>query len=206
MAKLVVPHFGIALKLPRPVPALIIAATNIVDAMTANSKTFPSPVPALSVVLAHIADLATKEATAQRRMPGSVPDRNTAVKLVVVDLKSLRGGVELVANADPENAASIAKAAGMNLRKHTLPAKSDLAVKRLASGEVKVVAKATQGGKAYEWQYSLDGKAWTDLPSSTQAHTTVKGLQVGALTHFRHRPVTKTGVPDWGQSISVVVT
>ena len=206
MAKPVTPHISIVLKLPKPVPAYIIAATNIVDAMTANPKTFPAPSPALATVSTHIADLATKESAAKSRASGATADRDAAVKVLLVDLKSLRAYVETIANGDPGNAASIAKDAGMSVRARTTHPKSDLAVKHVATGEVKVVAKAIKGGKAHDWQYSLDGKTWTDVPSSLQGNTTIKGLQVGVLTYFRHRVITKIGVQDWGQPISAVVT
>ncbi len=176
MAKPVTQRFSIVLKLPKPVPALIVAATNIVDALTANAKTFPSPIPALAIVLAHIADLSKKESAVKTRASGTVPDRDTAAKLLIGDLKSLRAGVETTVNADPANAESIAKDAGMSVRKHTHPAKSDLAVKHVASGEVKVVAKVVKGDRSHEWQYSLDGKTWADVPTSAQASTTIKGL------------------------------
>jgi hypothetical protein len=206
MAKTITPHVIIVLKLPKPVPAFIIAATNIVDAMTANSKTFPSPSPALALVSPHIADLTAKEGVAKTRASGAVADRDAALTIVVGDLKSLRAYVETVANADPANAASIAKDASMSVRTQATRTKSDLAVKSVASGEVQVVAKAIAGGKAHEWEYSLDGKTWTDVPTTLQGKTTIKGLQVGVTTYFRHRVVTKAGVQDWGQPISAIVT
>jgi len=206
MAKPVTPHIIIALMLPKPVPAFIIAATSIVDAMTANAKTFPTPSPTLSVVSTHIADLTTKESAAKTRASGTVADRDAAVRLVRIDLRSLRAGVEIVANADLANAESIAKDAGMSVRKLIFRLKSDLAVKHVMSGVVKVVAKGIKGGKAHDWQYGLDGKAWTDLPTSLQASTTVKNLRVGVMTYFRHRFITKAGPEDWGQPISTIVT
>jgi hypothetical protein len=71
---------------------------------------------------------------------------------------------------------------------------------------VQVLAKATKGAQAHEWQLSTDGgKTWSDLPTTTKASTQVETLTVGATVTFRHRPVTKAGLGDWSQPVSAVV-
>ncbi len=84
--------------------------------------------------------------------------------------------------------------------------KSDLVTKQLVSGSVKV-AKATQGGRSYEWQYSTDGgKTWLSAPSTTQANATIHGLQSGVVTSFRQRAITKVGPTEWSQPIAALVS
>jgi hypothetical protein len=198
----------VVLKLPHKVAEFLIAAQAIHDKMAADPKTYPSPTPTLAVLASHIADLVTQEAATKSRTVGAVATRNAAQKVVANDLNSERAYVEGLVNADPENAVTIAANAGMSLRKAPVRSKSDLATKKGAvSGTVHLSAKATKGVRANEWQYSLDGgKSWIDLPSTTKAQTSVPNLTPGTTVWFRQRPITKTGLPDWGQPVSTLVT
>jgi hypothetical protein len=69
-----------------------------------------------------------------------------------------------------------------------------------------VIAKATKGAKANEWQYSLDGgKTWIDLPPTTKASTAIQNLTPGTSVSIRQRVLTKAGLSDWGQPFSTLV-
>jgi hypothetical protein len=53
---------------------------------------------------------------------------------------------------------------------------------------------------------SLDGgKTWVELPETLQARTSVTGLQPATTYSFRFRPVTRMGVGDWSQPLSLLV-
>jgi hypothetical protein len=175
--------------------------------MAANASTLPAPKPALTVLAADIGTLVVKEAATKARTVGAAADRDAARKVVTDDLHEERAYVETLANADPDHAVQIAEDAAMTLHGVTPRNKSDLAAKHGAvSGSVHVVAKALKGARANEWQYSTDGgKTWIDLPTTTSAKTTVQNLTAGSTVHFRHRPVTKTGVGDWSQPVSTLV-
>ena len=197
----------VTLGLPRTIADLLVYAQVIHDAMAANPKSLPSPSPALSVLQTDIDTAASKEAIARTRVAGAVTDRDLAVRALKVDLNNERSYVELVANADPANASQIAQDAGMSLHKRTAPNKPPLAVKAGAtSGSVKVVAKATKGAKANDWQLSTDGgKTWVDLPSTTKAETSVANLTPGTLVQVRQRVFTKAGLSDWSIPVPHVV-
>jgi hypothetical protein len=199
----------VLLKLPIPVPKLIVRANAIVTAVgNAKGTYFPSPSPALASVTTHVGTLATCESNLKSRVNGgTVAVRDAARKAVIIDLKQLRSYVTQIADADPDHASVIADAAAMYIRTQTHPEKPPLAVKHLAIGVVQVIAKATLGGKANDWQYSTDGgKTWISVPSTTKAKTVITGLQSGVTTMFRQRALTKNGVQDWGQPISAMVT
>jgi hypothetical protein len=184
----------VVLKLPNPVADLVVRADSVHDALVANAKMFPSPPLPLAQFAADILALSTAEAAVKARTSGGVAVRDAARKVVVLDLNTYRGYVEVIANADPSNADKIAQAAVMSTRKATKPSKSDLAAKAPSSGIIKLVAKATKGARAYDWQYSTDGgKTWISVPTTTRASTTITGLLTGSTVQFRHRPVPKTG-------------
>ena len=96
----------------------------------------------------------------------------------------------------------------MNLRTVPTREKPPLAAKQgKVSGSVVLAAKAIKGAKTNNWQYSTDaGKTWVDVPQTTKATTTIANLQPGTNVEFRQRVVTKTGVADWGQPITHLVT
>jgi hypothetical protein len=195
----------VVLTVPHSVAAVLVLSKAVLQAVTANKTTFPSPNPSVAQFGSDISALDTAETAVKTKTVGTVAVRNEKLATVVADLRQLRAYVQLIANASPEQAASIAASAGMTLRKPVVRNKSDLAAKTTVSGSVKLVAKATAGSHAHEWQYSLDGKTWMNAPSSLQAKTTITGLQTNVLTYFRHCAVSKTGPGNWSQPISFLV-
>jgi hypothetical protein len=73
------------------------------------------------------------------------------------------------------------------------------------SGTVNLIAKAAARSAAYEWQYSIDQKAWTTLPLTLQAKTGVSGLTAGTTYYFRVQPVVRSGAENWSQQVSLLV-
>jgi hypothetical protein len=195
----------VVLSVPRSVAAVLVLSKAVLQAVTAQKTTFPSPNPSVAQFGADISALDTAEVAVKTRTVGTVQVRNNKLEIVVTDLRQLRAYVQLIANATPEQAEVIAASAGMTVRKPIVRSKSDLAVKTTVSGSVKLVAKATAGSHAHEWQYSLDGKTWTNAAATLQAKTTLVGLQTNVLTYFRHRAVSKTGSGNWSQPISILV-
>jgi len=207
MAKTALPSIVVVLGLvPDSTPAVIARSTAIVSGMEANPAFFPVPSPPFVQVKGHIADLSAAQAAFKSRT-GLRETRDGKQVLLVEDLRGLHAYVQQQARANPTQAEAIAAAAAMTLKSKAAAQKKPLAIKSIASGSAKVVAKATKGAHANEWQLSTDGgKTWVDLPTTLQASTTIKGFQVGVTTYFRQRVITKVGVQDWGQSISALVT
>jgi hypothetical protein len=163
-------------------------------------------VPTLAKVASDLAALSAAQA-ALKNHTGSRVDRDGAAKVVVSDMSQLHAYVESLANADSEQAETIAGDAAMTIAKRTPHHKPPLAVKQTVSASVKLIAKATPGAKANEWEYSTDGgKTWNYLPPTTQANTTVNDLVPGTVVAYRQRVLLKTGLSDWSQPISALVT
>jgi hypothetical protein len=181
-------------------------ATAIVTAMSANSGTFKAPTVAFATVTGHVSGLGSAEA-AFKAHTGTKADRDTQYKLVVEDCNLLHAYVQTLASASPSEASTIAADAAMTLRKSGSRHKNDLATSQEVSSTVKVVAKATLGGRSYEWQYSTDGgKTWVSVPPTTKASVSIPNLQPGVMTMFRQRAVTKSGPTDWSNPVSTLVT
>jgi hypothetical protein len=196
----------VSLKLPAKVADFIAYVIGIVHAMT-NNPAFPTPVPALAALSAAVSDLQAAETVALTKAKGTAAARNDKRAVVVSLLQQLRGYVQAIADATPENGATIIQSAGMPVRKIPQRAARVFAVKPgEVSGAVKVTATIAARRASYEWQYSVDGgKTWVGAPATLQAKTTITGLPAGTTAMFRYKTVTKTGEGDWSQPIALLV-
>jgi hypothetical protein len=194
------------LKLSRSVPALISEAKAMVQAMTGNPN-FPTPEPPLPTVTAGISALEVAQNAAQSRAHGAVVARDEKRTALVALLEQVRGYIQKTADTNYETSSSVIQSAGVNVRKQVVRPKRTFAIKEGAvSGTVKVTANVAARRASYDWQNSLDGgKTWNTMPSSLQASTTLTGLAPGSTVSFRYRAVTKAGVGDWSQPISILV-
>jgi len=195
------------LKLSNKVKNVIATSQNIATALT-NNPSFPSPNPPIATLQTDIAALNAAETAVLSRTKGAVETRNAKLAVVRSDLENLRTYVQTVAHAaNPSNAEAIIQSAGMAVRKVTLHDKAALAVKSgSVSGTVNLAAKAAASRASYAWQYSLDQKTWTSAPPTLKAKTGIAGLTVGTLYYFRMQPLTKTGVGDFTQIVSLMVS
>ena len=193
------------LRLPKSVTALILYARAIAAAMTGN-KYFKVPSPPLADIGAATDDLEVSEAAARARTHGAAGQRNEKRATLVAKLDLLKGYVQIQADADPLNAAGIIGSAAMSVRRVPSRAKKVFAVKLGATaGSLKVSTPSAGRRVSYDWQSSADGgKTWTLLPTTLQAHTALTGLQVGTYS-FRYRVVTKNGVGDWSNPVSITL-
>jgi hypothetical protein len=194
------------LKLPKVVAQIITFAQSVVTAMTNNQK-FPSPSPALALVTAAIAALAAAEALAITRAKGAATARNDKKAALVALLQQLRTYVQTVADSDAENSANIIQSAGFAVKKTTVrKPRTFTVVQGAVSGSAKVVCPTAGHRASYDWEYSTDGgKTWIPLPSSLQAKTSITGLAQGSTVEVRYRAVTKAGVADWSQAVSLFI-
>ncbi len=196
----------VVLKLPGPIPQLIVHVGSTISSVGADPKTFPAPSPAMALMTTHLNTLSTCQQDAKTRVEGAVAARDAAAGVVIADMHTLGTYVSGLCNADPANAAAIATEAGMYIRKSSSFTKPPMRITQTVSGTAKVIAKAIKGAKAYDFQYSTDGgKTWLAVPTSTKSSVTVSSLTPGA-TQFRYRAITKTGVLDWEEPYAATVT
>jgi hypothetical protein len=196
----------VSLRLPRKVGDFIAYVTRIVAAMTGNPL-FPTPNPTLAALTAAIVDLQNAQTAALARTQGAATTRDEKRAAVAVMLRQLRSYVQSIADATPENGASIIESAGMAVRKTPVhAARASGAKQGPVSGSAHLTAVVAARRASYEWQYSLDGgKTWIDVAGTLKASTTVTGLPVGTAVQFRSRAITKAGETDWSQAVVLVV-
>ena len=196
----------VSLNLPAKVADLISYATGVVHGMTSNPA-FPAPQPTLAALSAAVSDLQTAETVALTKAKGSATARNDKRAVLVSLLQQVRGYVQMVADATPENGATIIQSAGLPVRKMpTHSARVFTAKQGAVSGTAKVYAVTAARRASYEWQYSTDGgKTWISAPATLQAKATFTGLAAGSTAMFRYKAVTKAGEGDWSQPAALLV-
>jgi len=196
------------------VPVLLPQATHIYNGFQANQTLFPTPPVPLATVLVQIQDLATAEQATKTGTKGTVPIRNAKRAVVVTTLESMRMYVQSLCDANPEQAAMIAAAAGMVIAKVPAFAKPVLQAKQgIQSGTVLLGANATllvgRGVRkkvTFNWEVSADGgKTWTIVPSTPLASTTVTGLTPLVTYAFRVCVTVSRTTGEWSQPVLLLV-
>jgi hypothetical protein len=200
-------HAYVVLKLPANTPALITYGKSVVKAMSGNPS-FPNPTPTLAEVSAGVDDLQAAETATRTRVQGAASARDDKRAALVRLLRELQGYIQKVANASPENGATIIQSAGVSVRKTaTRRARAFIAKPGAVSGTAKIVAVNAARRASYEWQYSTDGgKSWLTAPVTLRASTTIAGLAPGATVLFKYRAVTTAGEGDWSQPVSLLIS
>ncbi len=205
MSNLIVASVVVVLSIPKSVPALATRAQDVVAKMTNNPR-FPNPTIALTVVTTQIQTLLAQQANVRAGTKGMSGDRDLALDALVYSLQRLRDYVAAIAAADPKNAVGIVDSAGMRLRKPRKTVKPDIkATCGAEPGTAKVRCKAIRGKTFYEWQWSTDGKAWIDAPTTSRSKTLITGLASVVRHYFRYRVGgTKDGFTDWSRPCQLV--
>jgi hypothetical protein len=190
---------------PRTIYAYVTYARFIAETVAAD-VIFVAPRPPSADLLADIAALQQATVASLSRTFGTKAKRMQLTARVHQGLMTLRCYVQEVADASPGEQAAVIARAGMSVKNARGPSKAGFAAKQgPVSGAVLLSARAERTRASYEWQYSLDQKTWLSSPPTVRADTTLRGFIPGTRVFFRYRPVTKAGVSDWSDVVSLVV-
>jgi len=201
-----VPHSVVvhAVNRQSPVPAVIVYGRHVATSMTGVAW-FSGMSAVLTTFATDIDALETAEAAAKKKTLGAAAARNTKLRKVHSDLDAIKSGIQAIIDANPDQAAEIASAAGAGLRKHGVRVKPELAARMMPTpGSVKLTARRVKKGASYEWQYSTDGKTWLSAGSSTVANQIVAGLVAGTAYLFRFRATVGHTTADWSQTLAFI--
>ena len=195
-----------ALKVPKQKKALSPYGRHVVTCMTGNTQV-PNPNPPLSA----ITNACTALDASQAALPGNKAatarrnaDYLTLLLLLHHELDYVNSQAEQ--QTTPAEAEAVITSSGFSVRKGYTRNKDTLAASYgLASGDVDLVAKAVAPDASYYWQWSTDMKSWVSLPETKKASTTVAGLTPALTYYFRFRALTRKGMTDWSQIVSLLV-
>jgi hypothetical protein len=206
----------VVLKANKKKPAFFLAICQaILAGITAHQNLFQNLPITLAILQAQIKALDDYQQQARRRIPGAAAQRNTALDTVDVSIQALVKYVQGLVTASPEQAETLAQAAGMKLAAVPNRSKPVLAAKQKdgQSGVVYLVANVSaligngkkRGQSFLSWQFSLDGKVWTSVPSTPYGKTTITGLTALTTYLFRVSFTDKNGEGAWSQALSFLV-
>jgi hypothetical protein len=192
-----------ALKLS-PIVALMIAqCLAIVAAMTGNAY-FSAPNPTLAVITAAIQALSLSQQGAMARTRGAAGTRNLDKKALIKLMNQLCAYVQAIANSLPGQELAVIVSAKMEVAKSSGgKPRGWRALQGDVSGSADLEAPRVAARKSVQWQWSVDQKSWTDLSPTLKSSTTVSNLTPGTTYYFRYRVLTKDGLGDWSQVVSL---
>jgi hypothetical protein len=198
-----------ALKLSTIIELLIAQCTAIVLAMTGNayfSAPNPLPNPTLAAVQSAIDNLSKAQNDARAKTKGAATRRNLARQALVKLMNALCAYVQLVADSMPGQEADVILSAKMIVKAIGAHApRVFAALHGPISGTAEIEAPVTEDRRSIFWQWSTDQKTWNDLPPTLKASTTVANLTPGTTYWFRYRVLTKDGLGDWSQVVSLLM-
>lgn len=145
---------------------------------------------------------------AETKAKGTTAHRNAMRVQVIADVYHIRDHVQGVVELQPTLAlaTAVAESVGMRLRKPGAHTKGELSAENGApQGTVELEAKAVARVASYYWQYSLDQVSWVSVPETLQARTVISGLLSARVYYFRFRALTRKGVGDFSQVVSLLV-
>jgi hypothetical protein len=189
-----------------PVVAVLLAqCLAIVNAMTGNAY-FTTPSPTLAIVTAAIQALNLAQIAAMARTKGAAATRDLQQKALLKVMDELRAYVQAIANSMPGQEEAVILSAKMGVKVYaTRPPHTFAALWGTASGSADLHAPFVAGRKSVFWQWSTDSKTWNDLPPTLKSSTTVANLTPGTTYYFRYRVLTKAGLSDWSQPVSLLM-
>jgi hypothetical protein len=180
----------------------------IADSLNGNAS-FVTPTPSAATIRSAADGLAQANAAARGGGSAAVAARNAQRKGAegLVDQFVSYVRVTVIAEAgDPATAVAMIQSAGLSVRKRSKAQKPPFVARYgSVSGEVLLIALAVAKAATYTWMYSLDQKNWTTAPQTMKASTTITGLTRGQVYFFQFRALTRKGLGDGSQIVSLLV-
>jgi hypothetical protein len=185
----------------------VIKAQNIKDSMQSSGNFLASNMPITYLILQTlITDLHNAIIAAANGTPTDTAYMHEQERMLVNAFNLIKSHVEMVANNNSANAASIITSAGMQVA--TLGgsnAVSELTLEALGNGKIKIRIPRQTGEKAFIFESSSDNITWTDVLFSSATTVTLPNLTPVSTIYIRYSAISKTGKGASSQSKSVVV-
>jgi hypothetical protein len=198
----------------RNVPQVLVRSKAIYNAMLLNVAQFVSPTITMVALLALIQALELAQQNALTKGTGLAGIRDAKRDLLWTALESLCTYVQGLADTMvPASGIVLIESAGFLVSASGAHDKAILQAELVPAtpGVVHLVANASllvgksRAKTQFNWQMSVDGKTWTNLPSTPLADTEVAGLALLSTYSFRVSVTLGKVVGEWTQAVSVTV-
>jgi len=192
------------MKLPRSYADRAITARAITNACNLNPLIVIPPLT-IAAYLGAIDVLDADQTATKTRTIGTASTRNAQWIIVYNNLKALMAVAQAGANANQSQAIVIIESGLFKVKQASArKAKIFTAVNSGISGKANLSAPGGGRDATHEWQMSMDGISYTDLPNTRLSKTVVTGLKPVSVVWFRHRTVVGNVISVWEYSFLTV--
>jgi hypothetical protein len=198
----------------RNFPAMLASSKTISNAVTAAGATFVTLTPSTTTVNNQIQALDLAQQAALTHGKGLAAARDLKADALMTSLESWRAGVQVLVDANPEQAQALAELAGMFIAGVGARSKPVLALELgTQSGVVEADANLTllkKGrGKAKKttinWRYNVNGAATYVSSSTPLASTVFSGLTPLTTLGVQVCITDADGTTEWSQAVTILV-
>ena len=181
--------------LPNKVSEVIEACRVVLIRMSGNPY-FSSPNPTLEVFREHIYALEATDANV-KNSPDGVSIRDAALYVINRDVRHLVNYVQLIADADPDNAEVIINSSGLHIKKTRSGSREKgYDVQSKTTGIVILSAPANNYRYPYIWEVSKNAIDWSFLMVSRNCTAKCETLISGKIYYFRYTVVGENDKPS----------
>ena len=185
----------------------IIKAQNIKDSMQSSGNFLASNMPITYLILQTlITNLHNAIIAATNGTPTDTAYMHEQERMLVNAFNLIKSHVEMVANSNSANAASIITSAGMQVA--TIGGAngvSELTLEAVGNGKIKIRIPRQTGEKAFIFESSTDNSTWTEVLFSSATTLTLSNQIPVTTIYIRYSAISKTGKGASSQSKSIVV-
>jgi hypothetical protein len=199
------------------VPNVITRATLNYNGMNNDKVTYASPNPPLPAYLILIDNVVSAQQLVKTRVIGAAATRDSQRDLLYTAMENQRMYVQSLADASPGRALALIQNAGLVVADIPAHPKPLLGLKLgkqsgivIATANVGLLVAAAQmakphGMRFFNWQSTLDGKTYANLPSTTKGTTTLTNLTPLTTVGVRVNLNTDDGPGEWSQVVNILV-
>ena len=185
----------------------VIKAQNIKDSMQSSGNFLASNMPITYLILQTlITNLHNAIVAATNGTPTDTAYMHEQERMLVSAFNVIKSHVEMVANSNSANAASIITSAGMQVATSGgFNAVSELTLEAIGNGKLQIRVPRQTGEKAFVYENSADGITWTEFASSTITKVTLSNQTPGSTVYIRYYAINKTGKTPYSQTKNAIV-
>ncbi len=185
----------------------VVKAQSIKDSMQSSGNFLTSNMPINYLILQSlITNLHNAIIAATNGTPTDTAYMHEQERMLVNAFNLIKSHVEMVANNNSANAASIITSAGLQV---AIPGGangvSELTLEATGNGKVKIRMPRQTGEKAFIIESSSDGVIWAEVLYTSNTSVTLANQTPVSTIYVRYSSISKTGKGAYSQAKTVVV-
>jgi hypothetical protein len=185
----------------------VVKAQSIKDSMQSSGNFLASNMPITYLILQNlITNLHNAIVAATNSTPTDTAYMHEQERMLVNAFNLIKSHVEMVANNNSANAASIITSAGLQV---AIPGGangvSELTLEAIGNGKIKIRMPRQTGEKAFIIESSADGITWAEVLYTSNTSVTLANQIPVSTIYVRYSSISKTGKGAYSQAKTVVV-